>query len=71
MQAVGANHRQVIDRDVALFARLGLDALRLHVFDREVSERDGNLVDTCSTPMAVIPVGICSDIAFMKKNILA
>jgi hypothetical protein len=45
LQAVGADRRRVIDEDVAHFARLGLDALRLHVFDREVSDRDGSLVD--------------------------
>jgi hypothetical protein len=44
LQALGADHRQVIDQDVAHFARLGLDAVRLHVFDREVSDRDGNLL---------------------------
>jgi hypothetical protein len=45
LKAVGANHSKVIDQDVAHFARLGLDALRLHVFDREISDRDGNLLD--------------------------
>ena len=44
LKAVGADHKQVIDQDVAHFARMGLDALRIHVFDREVSDRDGNLV---------------------------
>ena len=45
LKSVGADHRRVIDQDVAHFARMGLDALRIHVFDREVSDRDGNLVD--------------------------
>jgi hypothetical protein len=45
LKAVGADHKKVIDQDVAHFARLGLDALRLHVFDREVSDREGNLLD--------------------------
>jgi hypothetical protein len=45
LKAVGADHRKVIDQDVAHFARIGLDALRLHVFDREISDRDGNLLD--------------------------
>jgi hypothetical protein len=34
---------QVIDHDLTHFVRLGLDALRLHVFDREVSDHAGNL----------------------------
>ena len=45
LKAVGADHKKVIDQDVAHFARLGLDALRLHVFDREVSDHEGNLLD--------------------------
>ena len=44
LQAVGAAHKQVIDQDVLHFARMGLDALRLHVFDRELSDQDGNLL---------------------------
>ncbi len=43
--ALGLSHTNVIDRDVAHLARLGLDALRLHVFDREVSDASGNLLD--------------------------
>ncbi|MCX6907580.1 MAG: cellulase family glycosylhydrolase [Verrucomicrobia bacterium] len=45
VQKLGLSHEKVIDQDVAHFARLGLDALRLHVFDREISDRDGNLLD--------------------------
>lgn len=35
----------VIDRDVQHLARLGLDAMRLHVWDREISDREGKLLD--------------------------
>ena len=45
LKTLGADHRTVIDQDVAHFARLGLDALRLHVFDRELSDRSGNLLE--------------------------
>ncbi len=45
IQALGLSHEKVIEQDVAHFARMGLDALRLHVFDREISDRDGNLLD--------------------------
>ena len=41
---VGADRKAAIDADVAHFARLGLDAFRVHVWDREVSDREGNLV---------------------------
>ncbi|MCX6901279.1 MAG: cellulase family glycosylhydrolase [Verrucomicrobia bacterium] len=45
IKALGLSHEKVIEQDVAHFARLGLDVLRLHVFDREISDRDGNLLD--------------------------
>ncbi|MDD4102190.1 MAG: cellulase family glycosylhydrolase [Kiritimatiellae bacterium] len=39
------DHRQVIRDDVAHFRRLGLVCVRIHCFDREISDPDGNLVD--------------------------
>jgi hypothetical protein len=41
---VGADRKRAIDADVMHLDRLGLDAYRIHVWDREVSDRDGNLV---------------------------
>ncbi len=37
--------KSVIDGDLAHFSRMGLGVLRLHVFDREISDPAGNLVD--------------------------
>lgn len=45
IKTLGLSHEKVIEQDLAHFTRLGLDALRLHVFDREISDRDGNLLD--------------------------
>lgn len=42
----GADHKSAIRCDVAHFRRLGLDLLRVHCFDRQVSRRDGSLADT-------------------------
>ena len=42
---LGKDRKQAIDRDVNHFARLRLDAFRVHVWDREVSDRQGNLLD--------------------------
>ena len=41
---LGQDHRKAIERDVPHFQRLGLDAIRLHVFDREISDAQGNLL---------------------------
>jgi hypothetical protein len=41
---LGVDRKRAIDADVLHFARLGLDAYRIHVWDREVSDRAGNLV---------------------------
>lgn len=41
----GTDHRQAIRDDLEHFRRLGLDAIRLHCWDREISDRQGNLLD--------------------------
>lgn len=43
--ALGLDHERVIERDVQHLARLGLDAIRLHCFDREISDAQGNLLE--------------------------
>ena len=40
----GKNLKQAIDRDVYHFARLGLNAYRIHVWDVEISDKKGNLL---------------------------
>ncbi|MBX7119814.1 MAG: hypothetical protein K1X31_12505, partial [Gemmatimonadaceae bacterium] len=44
IRAVGGDVKRTIDADVAHLARLGVDAYRIHVWDKEVSDRDGNLL---------------------------
>lgn len=39
------SHKKAIDSDVYHFARLGLDAYRVHVWDTEISDTVGNLLD--------------------------
>ena len=39
----GFDHKAAIRDDVAHFRRLGLDLLRIHCFDRQISRRDGTL----------------------------
>ena len=41
----GISHKEVIDLDVQQFKRLGMNAYRIHVWDREVSDKDGNLLN--------------------------
>ncbi len=42
---LGADRKKAIDADVLHLARLGLDAYRIHVWDREVSDDEGNLLE--------------------------
>ena len=42
----GVDHKAAIRDDIAHFRRLGLDLLRVHCFDRQISRRDGSLADT-------------------------
>ncbi len=42
---LGISHEKAIDEDVYHFARLGFDAFRVHVWDCEISDTMGNLLD--------------------------
>ncbi len=42
---MGLNLKKAIDLDVAQMVRLGLDAFRVHVWDRQISDKDGNILD--------------------------
>lgn len=42
---LGVDRHQAIDRDVYHFGRLGLNAFRLHLWDVELSDGEGNLLD--------------------------
>lgn len=44
-QALGVDMKQAIDRDVYHFARLGFNAYRIHVWDVEISDEEGNLLE--------------------------
>ncbi|MCC7495210.1 MAG: cellulase family glycosylhydrolase [Fimbriimonadaceae bacterium] len=45
LRELGLDHRTVIDQDLRHLQRLGLNLLRLHCFDREISDHQGNLLD--------------------------
>ena len=40
----GIDHKTAIDMDVAHIARLGLDAYRVHVWEKQISDQQGNLL---------------------------
>lgn len=44
-RALGLDAKRAIDADVAHLARLGVDAYRIHVWDREVTDSLGNLLE--------------------------
>ncbi|MDR0865146.1 MAG: hypothetical protein LBO74_09495 [Candidatus Symbiothrix sp.] len=41
----GKNHKEAIDKDVYHFARLGFNAYRVHVWDVEISDSTGNIIE--------------------------
>jgi len=45
LKALGFQIERVIDIDLLHLARMGLNLIRLHVWDREISDREGNLID--------------------------
>lgn len=42
---LGIDHKQAIDRDVAHMSRLGFNGFRLHLWDAELADSAGNLLD--------------------------
>lgn len=44
-QALGVNHEKAIQQDVYHMARLGLTAFRVHVWDTEISDSTGKLIE--------------------------
>ncbi len=42
---LGVSHYKAIDADVYHFTRLGFDAYRIHVWDAEISDKQGNLIE--------------------------
>lgn len=45
MQYKNINHKEAIDRDVYHFARLGFNAYRIHIWDVEITDSNGNVID--------------------------
>ena len=45
LNALGVDHKKAIDRDVYHMKRLGLNAFRMHLWDVEISDSVGNLLD--------------------------
>lgn len=44
LDRLGVDHKQAIDRDVYHMSRMGLNAFRLHLWDVELSDAQGNLL---------------------------
>lgn len=61
LRDLGLDHRKVIDQDVAHFVRLGLDAIRLHCWDREMSDAQGNLLDNEHLELLDYLLGRCKE----------
>ena len=59
IQALGLDHETVIRQDVAHFQRLGLDTIRLHVFDRQISDQQGNLIANQHLDLFDYLVSVC------------
>jgi hypothetical protein len=45
LQKLGKNHKEEIDKDIYHFARLGFDGFRIHIWDTEISDSLGNLIN--------------------------
>ena len=43
---IGKNHKEAIDKDVYHLTRLGLDGFRVHIWDGEITDSIGNLINS-------------------------
>lgn len=56
---LGLDHKQVIRDDVAHFRRLGLGCIRIHCFDRQFSDSEGNLIDNAHLDLLDFVIDEC------------
>lgn len=61
MKAKGFDHEQAIRDDVKHFARLGLTAIRLHCWDREISDHQGNLIENDHLRLLDLLISECAN----------
>lgn len=45
IEELGIDHKEAINQDVYHFVRMGLNAYRIHVWDIEISDGEGNLIE--------------------------
>lgn len=45
LKELGLDHKKVMDEDFEHFAKMGIDVIRVHLFDREISDKEGRLLD--------------------------
>ncbi|MCL1920788.1 MAG: glycoside hydrolase family 5 protein [Kiritimatiellaeota bacterium] len=58
---LGADHKAAIRQDVAHLRRLGLGVIRVHCFDREISDAHGNLTDNIHLELLDDLIAVCRD----------
>lgn len=56
----GGDHRRTILDDVAHLRRLGLGCIRVHCFDREFSDAEGNLIDNHHVELLDFLIATCA-----------
>lgn len=45
IEEMGVDHYRAVDRDVEDFKRMGVQLVRMHAFDREITDLDGNIIE--------------------------
>lgn len=45
IEELGRNHFDAIDEDIKHFRKLGIEFIRMHLYDREITDREGNIVE--------------------------
>lgn len=60
IKRLGLDHKQVIDRDFADLKAIGCEVVRMHLFDREIADRAGHLVDNPHLDLIEYTIAACA-----------
>lgn len=58
---LGVDHKSAIDRDIYHMSRLGINAFRIHVWDVEISDGEGNLLENTHLDLLDYTLAKCAE----------
>lgn len=60
IKSLGLDHKAVIDRDLDDLKAIGCEVVRMHLFDREITDRQGRLVENPHLDLVCYTIAACA-----------